>query len=251
MHPVRLTCMSLILMTFIPYTLNAQYGVQDEGQYTIVSAQYGTARHHVDVTNRLKQLARQDRTFQMGNQVFGVDPDPGQIKTLRIYATDPNGRERMFEYREYSTVDGAMFRGWNTGQWGNGRWSGRWEGDRDQDDYGARRNDNGYGNPRGDAGQYVIEKAEFGTARHHVDVTDRLKQLARQDVSFRMDFRSLGVDPDPGHPKMLRIFARDQNGRERTFDYPEFSTIDGAMFRSWQSGNWGYDRRERQWEDRR
>jgi hypothetical protein len=251
MHRVRLTCMSLILLTFIPYTLNAQYGRQDDGQYTIVSAQYGTARRHVDVTNRLKQLARQDRTFKMGNQVFGVDPDPGQIKTLRIYATDPNGRERMFEYREYSIVDGAMFRGWNTGQWGNGRWSGRWEGDHDQDDYGARRNDNGYGNPRGDAGRYVIEKAEFGTARHHVDVTDRLKQLARQDVSFRMDFRSLGVDPDPRRRKMLRIFARDQNGRERTFDYPEFSTIDGAMFRSWQSGNWGYDRRERQWEDRR
>ena len=40
--------------------------------------EYGTARRHVDVTNRLKELARQDRAFRMGNSTFGIDPDPGQ-----------------------------------------------------------------------------------------------------------------------------------------------------------------------------
>jgi hypothetical protein len=82
----------------------------------------------VDVTARLRELAREDRPFRMGNSTFGVDPDPGRIKTLRIYARGPNGRERMFEYREGSTVDGSQFRGWRSGEWGNERWHGRWEG---------------------------------------------------------------------------------------------------------------------------
>src|SRR5438874_4228 len=64
----------------------------------------------------------------MGNSTFGVDPDPGQVKALRIYARGPDGRERMFEYREGSTVDGSQFSSWGSGDWGNERWSGRWEG---------------------------------------------------------------------------------------------------------------------------
>src|SRR6266852_2954706 len=111
--------------------LAATAAAQDAGDYLILSAQYGTERNHVDVTNRLKELARADRQFRMGNDSFGVDPDRGRVKTLRIYARGPNGRERMFEYREGSVVDGAQFRGWGRGDWGNGndRWSGRWEGE--------------------------------------------------------------------------------------------------------------------------
>jgi hypothetical protein len=99
----------------------------DSGQYTILSAQYGTARRHVDVTDRLKELAHQDRLFSMGNSTFGTDPDPGYEKTLRIYARGPNGQQRMFEYREGGTVDGSQFRSWGSGQWGNEPWSGNWE----------------------------------------------------------------------------------------------------------------------------
>src|SRR5258708_5042541 len=79
------------------------------GQYVILSAQYGTARRHVDVTNRLKELARQDRIFRMGNSTFGVNPDQGQDKTLRIYPRGPNGQERMFEYPEGSTITASPF----------------------------------------------------------------------------------------------------------------------------------------------
>lgn len=117
----------LLIAALLPAAAAAQnYG--DAGQYIILGAQYGTANHHVDVTVRLKEVARQDRVFRMGNSTFGVDPDPGQVKVLRIYARGPNGQERMFEYREGSTVDGSAFRSWGTGEWGNGGWSGRWEG---------------------------------------------------------------------------------------------------------------------------
>jgi hypothetical protein len=112
----------------LPATLAAQYASQDAGQYVILNAQYGTALHHIDVTARLRELARQDRTFRMGNSTFGTDPDPGVVKELRIYTRGPNGQERVFTYREGSTVDGSMFRGWGTGTWGNEPWGGGWEG---------------------------------------------------------------------------------------------------------------------------
>ncbi len=96
MFKVRLVIAVLVAVAFLPGRLGAQLTSSDAGQYVILSAQYGTARRHVDVTNRLKELARQDRSLRMGNSSFGVDPDPGQDKTLRIYARGPNGQERMF-----------------------------------------------------------------------------------------------------------------------------------------------------------
>jgi hypothetical protein len=105
---------------------------RDEGKYIILSAQYGTRDHHVDVTDRLRDLARSDRRFRMDNRTFGVDPDIGHVKTLRIYARGPRGEERVFEYREGSVLDGREFKGWERGDWGRGGWSGRW-GDDDDD----------------------------------------------------------------------------------------------------------------------
>lgn len=236
----RLALFFLVIVPLLPQTVAAQYAPPDQGQFTIVSAQYGTAERHVDVTDRLKQLARTDRTFIMGNRAFGIDPDPGQVKVLRIYAVDPIGRERMFEYRENSPVDGAMFRAWSTGQWGNGRWSGRWEGGY-TGDY-----DRG-----GDAGQYVIQHAEYGTKRRHVDVTDQLKQIARQDARVRVSNRTFGIDPARGRVKTLRIYARGLDSRERTFDFREGSVVDGSMFIGWHRGDWDNDRRNRSWDDLR
>src|SRR5947199_275717 len=161
MFPARLAMPLLLVTVFLPGTLAAHYS-RDSGEYVILSAQYGTDQRHVDVTNRLKELARQDRNFVLGNNTFGVDPDYGRVKALRIYARGPDGRERMFEYREGSLVDGSQFRGWGRGDWGQG-WSGRWEGGG-----GGWR---GYGNR--DEGQYVIVGAQYGTGRRHVDVADR------------------------------------------------------------------------------
>ena len=127
MLKIRILNVLLLAAFFLPGLASGQFRSDDSGQYVILSAQYGTAARHVDVTNRLRQLAQSDRTFRMGNSTFGVDPDPGQIKSLRIYARGPNGQERMFEYREGSTVDGSTFRGWGRGDWGRGGWSGRWE----------------------------------------------------------------------------------------------------------------------------
>ncbi len=119
MLQIRLTILFMLALSVLPARLAA-----DVGQYVILNAQYGTERNHVDVTNRLKELARSDQQFRMGNSTFGIDPDRGVVKTLRIYARGPDGRERMFEYREGSVVDGSQFRSWGGGNWGSGGWSG-------------------------------------------------------------------------------------------------------------------------------
>jgi hypothetical protein len=233
MFQIRLTIFLMLALSFLPGTVSA-----DVGQYVILSAQYGTARRHVDVTDRLKQIARADQPFRMGNRTFGVDPDPGVVKVLRIYARGPDGRERMFEFREGSVVDGAQFRSWGGGDWGNGGWSGNWDGG---------------GGGGGDAGAYLILSAQYGTARSHVDVTQRLKELARTDQPFRMGNSTFGVDPDRGVVKVLRIYARGPNGRERMFEYREGSWVDGAQFRGWGRGDWanGNDRWSGRWDSDR
>jgi hypothetical protein len=235
MFRIRIVMVLMLALSCLPGKLAAQ-GPRggDAGEYVILSAQYGTERSHVDVTNRLKELARLDRPFRINNDSMATDPARGEAKVLRVFARGPNGQERMFEFREGSVFDGTMFRSWRRGDWGAGGWSGNW---------------NGGGNGGG-AGLFVILSAQYGTERRHVDVTERLKELARADLQFRMGNRTFGVDPDPGVVKMLRIYARGPNGRERMFEYREGSVVDGAQFRSWGRGDWGNgnDRWSGRWE---
>jgi hypothetical protein len=122
-RPAILFAVALSLSFLVPQAL-----VAAPNQYLILSAQYGNRRRHIDVTDRLKQMARTNMRYRVDYKTFG-DPAPGQAKVLRIYARGPHGHERMFEYRDGSIVDGSMFRGWGTGNWGgpNDRWSGQWD----------------------------------------------------------------------------------------------------------------------------
>jgi len=195
----------------------------DDGEFTILHARYGTERTHVDVTGRLRDLARRDRRFKLENELFGVDPDPGRTKTLRIFGRDRSGRERTFEYRENDWIDGAQFIGWGGGNWGEDGGAHGWHG----------------GNDRRDNGEFTILYASYGTRRREVDVTDRLRELARADQRFRLGNDNFGVDPDPGETKRLRIVARDRGGQERTFEYREYMVVDGSQFIGWGRGDWG------------
>lgn len=205
---------------------------EDEGEYTILQATYGTEHNQVDVTGRLRELARQDRRLRLTNELFGVDPEPGRQKLLRIEARDRNGQQRRFEYRERDWIDGAQFVGWGRGNWGEPGWQGG--GNRGRG-WGQGGNDRD-----GDSGEFTILYATYGTARREVDVTDRLRELARRDQRFRLGNDTFGgIDPDPGQTKLLRIVARDRAGQQRSFEYREYSTIDGAQFVGWGRGDWG------------
>ncbi|MBI3349313.1 MAG: hypothetical protein HY020_19145 [Burkholderiales bacterium] len=212
---------------------------QDDGDFVILHARYGTERSHVDVTGRLRDLARRDRRFKLENELFGVDPDPGRTKTLRIFARDRNGRERTFEYREYDWIDGAQFIGWGGGNWGDGGSRGWHGGDDRRDERWEDRRDDRRDDGR-DSGEFTILYATYGTGRREVDVTDRLRDLARRDVRFRLGNDTFGgLDPDPGQTKVLRIVARDRTGQQRSFEYREYATVDGAQFIGWSRGEWG------------
>ncbi|HUM03920.1 MAG TPA: hypothetical protein VLT90_00570 [Terriglobales bacterium] len=124
MHPRRrlpLILIALVTAILLSVPVAAQ-------QYRISRADYGFGRQRVDVTARLRELARSNGTFRMGNSTFGVDPARGVVKTLRIWARRPGGQPRLFEYREGSIVDGAMFSGWDSGNWGREAWNGGWDG---------------------------------------------------------------------------------------------------------------------------
>ena len=72
-----------------------------------------------------------------------------------------------------------------------------------------------------DSGEFVILNAQYGTEHQHVDVTRRLRELARHDQTFRVEYNTINADPAPGRAKMLRVYARQPNGLERFFDFPE------------------------------
>jgi hypothetical protein len=200
-------------------------GGDDDGEFVILQARYGTDRNHVDVTERLRDMARRDRRVRLTNDLFGVDPDPGRDKVLRIYARDRQGRERRFDYPERAWIDGMQFVAWSGGRWGDSGYNGGWNGNPYRD--------------RNDEGQYSILYATYGTPGRDVDVTPRLRELARRDQRFRMGNDTFGVDPDPGRGKRLLIVARDPRGQERSFEYPENSWVDGAQFIGWGRGDWG------------
>ncbi len=200
----------------------------DQGDYQIVHARYGTPERNVDVTAKLKELARGDLTFKLKNSTFGVDPAYGETKTLRLYTRGPDGHQRIFDFREGSWVDGSQFTGWKGGDWGVGQGAGGWN-----DDYV------GAATRPVDAGEYRILHAVYGTAENSVDVTRRLRELARQDRNFRMGNDTFGVDPDFGKAKTLRIVASDPQGHRRTFEYAEGRWVDGAQFTGWGRGDWG------------
>lgn len=209
---------------------------RDSGEYRILQARYGTAQRNVDVTQRLKELARSDQSFRIENGTFGGDPDVGRKKTLRIFARGRNGQTQVFEYHEHDVLDGSRFTGWSGGRWGDSNYRGGW-GDGPQ---GARGD-------RVDEGQYRIQQALYGTSRRNVDVTERLRELARSDRSFRLTNELFGTDPAEGRVKTLRIYARAPGGTSKTFEYREGSMIDGSQFIGWGRGDWGQDGRRGGW----
>jgi hypothetical protein len=252
MNRMRFTIFCMLALSVLTVIAAAQ----DAGEYLILSAQYGTERHHVDVTNTLKIVASHDQRFRMGNRTFGVDPDRGRVKVLRIYARGPNGDERMFEYREGTVIDGAQFRGWGRGEWGQGGWSGNWNGGGERHEEAARHEEREHhdeGQRGEDRGEFRILSAQYGTEHNHVDVTHRLKELARADLQFQMGNGTFGVDPAPGRVKTLRIYARGPHGHERMFEFREGSLVDGSQFRGWGRGDWGNenDRWSGKWEGER
>jgi hypothetical protein len=82
-------------------------------------------------------------------------------------------------------------------------------------------------------GDWRIEHADYGTRYRSNDVSDILRDLiSRGGVNGRVavNNQTMGGDPAVGQDKRLRIFARNQLGEEREFDYREGGAIDVTIF---------------------
>jgi hypothetical protein len=75
-------------------------------------------------------------------------------------------------------------------------------------------------------GPGVILQGQYGAANHWVDVTERLHGLFRgNQLNFRVDNGTLGGDPAPGVPKVLRLAVRDVDGRIRQLEFRENQSV--------------------------
>jgi len=194
-------------------------------QFEILHARYGSAHRNIDVTQRLRQLARVNATFRLSWRTFG-DPAEGQAKTLRIFARGPRGANRFFEYRDNDIVDGSIFSGWGGGSWGNRPWHGGWNPDPGW----------GIGNPgiRPPVGRppignnrLQILSAKYGAGRAQVDVTGRLQSLVNNGrLNIPVSNGAMAVsDPAPNVPKSLFVTYSVGNGARQTRTVREGSQL--------------------------
>jgi len=96
MFRIRFTIFLMLVWSLLPRTVAAQS--RDSGEYVILNAQYGTERNHVDVTNRLRELARRVRPFRVNHDSMDADTEHGAAKVLRVFVRDANGQEQMLEF---------------------------------------------------------------------------------------------------------------------------------------------------------
>ena len=79
--------------------------------WQIVSADYGAEGRRVDVTERVLHLIRDRGRIEINNETMGGDPAPGEVKSLHIRASRPDGRVQEFNYRERESFGAGMFFG--------------------------------------------------------------------------------------------------------------------------------------------
>jgi hypothetical protein len=134
----------------------------------IESAYYGVPnRTGANVTRRVQRFADFGEPFRVGNDTLGIDPAPNHAKVL-VVNYELNGQQISDSVRE-----GEVF------YFRNGA--------------------------EGHRPAIRIIRALYGTRGRYVDVTPRVRQMARDHWSFTVSNQTFGVDPYEGQPKRLRI----------------------------------------------
>ncbi|MFB3918046.1 MAG: DNAJC11 domain-containing protein [Terriglobales bacterium] len=181
----RLAVVLVLLVLALPGF--AQY--RSEPISEIVRADYGWGNRWVDVTQRVRSLVRDGAlNFQVHPDYIGVDPIPHGMKVLRLEVRQADGDLRRLEYRDKDYVSIQV----QPVFWGS-----------------QFRNN-------------IVEviRAEYGWGNHFVDVTDRVRSFVRNGVlNFQVHPDFLGVDPNPGRAKILRLEVRERDGDFRRIQF--------------------------------
>ncbi|KAI1690724.1 hypothetical protein Ddc_24748 [Ditylenchus destructor] len=202
---------------------------RDDGDWQILQARYGTSSRNIDVTEQLREVARSDRRVRVTNELFGNDPAPRDMKTLR---TTPATARRDPHLRVPRGQHHRRRRLHRLGPWGRGprrleRRLGRRPRQRPHDD-----------------GAYQILGARYGLPGANIDVTDRLKQLARRDLKVQITNDLFRDDPAPRRLKTLRIYARGPRRRRADLRVPRGLVDRRQPVHRLGRGDWG----DRNWK---
>lgn len=255
-----LQAMLAALMLLAALLMSPSAQAHDDGAWQIQRARYGLPDRNVDVTDRLREIARKDRRVKITNQLLGTDPAPHKKKTLRVYARNRHGDFRTFEFREGSTIDGDKFTGWGRGDWGRDSWSGGWDGPRpghghDHGNNNGNHHGNNHDNNHGGSGngpfggqdggsfgsvvggkggstghghnpgmdkRVNIVRATYGVGHRQVDVTARLRNISRGGpVDIVVSNDLADRDPAHGDRKTLRVYYTVGGGAERVAEAKE------------------------------
>jgi hypothetical protein len=153
----------------------------------VASAYYGSPNGlSVDVTRRVQQFADYGEPFRVGKETLKVDPSPKHRKAL-VVIYEVSGR-RISD----TVLEGDVFYFRNAEQ---------------------ARHTTDWHRP-----DLRIKKAIYGTRGRYVDVTNRVRELARGRQVFTVSNRTLGVDPAPGQKKWLKIsYLRGNRNRSQQY----------------------------------
>jgi hypothetical protein len=186
----------LAVLIFGATVFSAGLGAQDEG-WQIVRADYGFKNQRSNVTDILKDLIARggvNGRVMVNNQTLGGDPAIGKDKSLRIFARNRKNEEREFSFNEGGFLDVRMFT------------VRREDWDDRPANYGGRE-------PQDSNGLRII-RAYYGVQGRTADVTDRLRNRARDGVlTLVVSNGGLGGDPVPGADKLL-IVVYQYRGQE-------------------------------------
>ncbi|MGO8795145.1 MAG: hypothetical protein ACLQLC_10010 [Candidatus Sulfotelmatobacter sp.] len=159
----------------------------------LVAAEYGAGNHRVDVTPQVRSFMHDGvLDFDVLDTILGVDPARNHVKELFIRIRHWDGNVEEFRFPENAHVHLVLDpeRGYE--------WHDR---------------------------EFHIMRAFYGGAGHFADVTETLRTYKHGGQLFVVvDNRSMGVDPDPQVPKVLRVLYWAA-GQRRQVVVPEHSEL--------------------------
>jgi hypothetical protein len=159
----------------------------------LVAAEYGAGNRRVDVTPQVRSFVHDGvLRFDVTDQALGTDPARNHVKELFIRVRHWDGKVEEFRYPEYAHVNLVL-----------------------DPERGYEYHDR----------NLHIMRAFYGGAGHFVDVAETLRRETRDGrVVIGVENSTMGGDPDPSVPKVLRVLYW-QDGQRRQKVVPEHGEL--------------------------
>ncbi|MGB7602331.1 MAG: hypothetical protein WBM24_18650 [Candidatus Sulfotelmatobacter sp.] len=159
----------------------------------LVAAEYGAGNHRMDVTPQVRSFMHDGMLqFDVNDRNLGVDPAHNHVKELFIRVRHWDGNVEEFRFPEYAHVNLEL-----------------------DPDRGYEWHDR----------EFHIMRAYYGGAGHFVNVTEQLRGMKHDGRLFLVvDNRSMGIDPDPSVPKVLRVLYW-HDGQRHQIVVPEHAEL--------------------------